>query len=226
MFGIYTSPTAVLQRLKEKPVWLVPLVIAIVANLAVTVLATQYVDWDAQRETAIEQMEKRGMSEEQIEQATEGMEKFYGSPAMRFGLPLVGSLLMQVIGILFITLVFNLGLPLLGGSGNFRRMLAVVAHGSLIALPGAVVRAVLILLKQSAEVSTSLLAAFPGIEGGFLAALLARIDPFTIWQFILFGLGIKLVFDTRGSKSYWLVFGVWALITVVLGLLAMLGGGR
>jgi hypothetical protein len=224
MFGIYFSPTRTFERLKEKPVWLVPLIIVLVANLAVTALSIQYVDWDSQREAAIERMQERGMTEEQIDEATERMGTFYDNPMMKTVFPMVGALITMVIGILFLTVVFNLGLPLLGASGNFKRTLAVVAHGSLVALPGAVVRAILILLRRSAEVSTSLMAAFPNLKQGFLAVVLGRIDIFVIWQFILFGLGLKVAFETRGNRSYWLVFGVWALVTLVLAALSLLGG--
>jgi hypothetical protein len=224
MFGIYFSPTRTFERLKEKPVWLVPLIVVVVANLAVTALAIHYFDWSSQREAALERMQERGMTEEQIEQATERMDALYGSPLMKTVFPVVGALITQVIGVLFLTVVFNLGLPLLGASGNFKRSLSVVAHGSLVAVPGAVVRAILILLRRSAEVSTSLQAALPDLKQGFLAVVLSRIDLFVIWQFILFGLGLKVAFDTKGNRSYWLVFGVWILITLVLAALSLLSG--
>ncbi len=224
MFGIYASPTATFSRLKERSVWLVPLIVALVANLAVTALSVQYVDWEKQQEQAVEQMEGRGMTEEQIEKATENMEQFYSNQLMRTGLPLVGSLVTQLIAIFFFTLVYNLALPLLGASGNFLRTLSVVTHAGLIALPAAAVKAILILVRRSADVSTSLLLAAPNIKSGFLAVMLARIDIFVIWQLILAGLGLKVVFDLKGSKSYWLVFGVWALVTVIFGLFATFAG--
>ena len=46
-------------------------------------------------------------------------------------------------------------LPLLGGSGDFRRTLAIVANASLIAVPSAVVRGALVMMKKSAEVTGS-----------------------------------------------------------------------
>lgn len=226
MLDIYLAPTRLFERLKEKPTWLIPLIVVVVANLAVTGLSTQYFDWDAQREAAVERMQGRGMTEEQIDQALEGMEKFTGNPVARIGFPLVSALLTQVIFILFVTLIYNLALPLLGASGSYKRSLAVISWASLVAVPGAIVRSVLVLLKRSAEVNTSLLAAFPGIESKFLGVVLGRIDLFAIWQLILVGLGLKIVFDIKGSKSYWLAIAVWALLTLVFALLAMLGGGR
>jgi len=223
-FGIFTSPAGTFQRLKEKPTWLVPLVIVVVATLAISALSTRYIDWDAQREQAVERMEQRGMTEEQREQQLAAMDKAFASPLLRYGAPLVGAFLTALIGIFFLVLVYNLALPLVGGSGNFRRMLSVVSWSSLVLVPGAVVRAVLVLLRQSANVSTSLMLVAPDLKPGFLAVLLGRIDLFTIWQLVVTAIGIRVIFDVRSGKAYGLVFGVWALLTLILGLLATVAG--
>jgi hypothetical protein len=219
MFQVYTAPSAAFARLKEKPVWLLPLILAIVANLAVVFVSTRYIDWTEQRQVAIDKMRERNMTEEQIQQATEGMDKFYGNSFMRFGLPLISSLLMSIIGVLFYTVVYNVSLPLLGVTGNFKRTLAVVTTAGLVSLPNAAVRIVLVLLKKSAEVTTSLLLAAPGLKSGFLAALLGRLDVFAVWQLILTAIGLKVVFDVRGSRSYWLVFGLWLVLTLIMAAL-------
>ena len=224
LLGIFTAPSATFQRLREKPTWLVPLIIVVVATLAVTALSTRYVDWDAQREQAVERMGQRGLTAEQQEQQLAAMEKAFSSPLLRYGAPLVGALITALIGIFFLVIVYNLALPLVGASGNFARMLSVVSWSSLVLVPGAVVRGVLVLLRHSANVSTSLLLAAPDLKPGLLAVLLARVDLFTIWQLIVTAIGLRVMFDVRSGKAYGLVFGVWALLTVVLGLLASLGG--
>ncbi len=223
LFGIYTSPTATFRRLTEKPTWLVPLIITVIATLAVTAVSTRYVDWDQQREQAIERMEQRGVTEEQQEQQLEALEKFSTNPLMRYGAPLLGGLVTALVGIFFLVIVYNLALPLLGVAGNFRRTLSVVAWSSLVTVPGALVRIILVLVKQSANVSTSLLLAAPNAKG-FLAVLLGRVDLFTIWQLVLTAIGLKVMFEVKGAKAYWLVFGVWVLLTAVLGVLATVGG--
>jgi len=222
MFQVYTAPASVFARVKEKPVWLLPMVLALVANLAVVFVSTQYVDWTEQRQVAIDRMRERNMTEDQIQKATEGMDKFYSSPLMRFGLPLVGALFTGVIAVLFMTIIYNVALPLVGARGDFVRTLSVVTHAGLVTIPASIVHIVLVLARRSAEVTTSLLLAAPGLKGGFLAVVLSRVDPFAIWQLILAGLGLGIVFEVRGSKPYWIVFSVWGLLTLVFALL----GGR
>lgn len=222
MFSIFTSPTRALSSLRDRPTWLVPLLLAVVANIAVVMVTTQYLDWDEQRQVALERMRERNMTEEQVAQAMEQMDRFTSNPLLRYGMPVAGSLVTTVISVLVLALIYNVCLPLLGAQGSYVRVLAVLAHTGLVAIPAALVRIILVLVKRSADVSTSLLVALPSVKSGFLAVILSRIDIFAIWQLVLAGLGLKVVFDTRGSRSWWLVFSVWGVLTLALALL----GGR
>jgi hypothetical protein len=224
MFSIYTAPTAVFTRLREKPTWVIPLIIALVATLAITALSIQYVDWSGQREKMLEQFEERGMTEEQQEQALERMESFTDNPLMRYGFPLLGAIITQLVAFFFLALVYNLSLPLLGATGNFTRVMSVTAWAGLVMVPAVVVRAILTIMSKSAEVSTSLLLVAPNVSNGFLKVVLSRVDLFTIWQLVLVAIGLKVMFDIKGSKSYWLVAAVWALITGIFALIASFTG--
>jgi hypothetical protein len=219
VFDIFAAPRAQFTRLKDKPAWLVPAVIVIVCSMAAALVTAQFVDWTEQRDKAVEQMRGRNMSEEDIAKATEGMERILGNPLVRFGGPLVNGLIITAIGLLILAVVYNVCLPLLGASGNFARTLAVVCNAALVTVPGLVLRMVLNLITRSAEASTSLAALFPGLKSGFLVIVLSRLDPFVIWQLLLAGLGLNVVFDLKGTRSYWLVFSVWGLTTVLFALL-------
>jgi len=226
MFDIYFAPGRAFARLKEKPSWLVPLILVLVFNLLMAFVASQYVDWDKQRKAAIEQMHERNMSEEQIEKATEGMEKFYSSPVMRYGVPVVSTLVISIIGMLFLAVIYNVSLPLFGGTSDFKRMWTVVCNASLIAVPSALVRGGLTLMEKSAEVTTGLALAAPGLRQGFLKALLTQLDVFEFWKYLLIALGLTVVFGVKKSKAYTLVFVVWVVIMLILSLLGMRAVGR
>jgi hypothetical protein len=225
MLDIYLAPGRAFARLKEKPSWLVPIIIVLLFNMLYVLVSSNYVDWEKQRQTAIDRMRERNMSEEQIQKSTEGMDKFYSSPAMRYGMPAVSALFVTVIAALFLAVIYNVSLPLFGGTGDFKRTWAIVCNASLVAVPATVVRGLLVLLKQSAEVSTGLLAAAPGIKQPFLKGLLAQLDIFDFWKFMLIALGLRVVFGIKSSKSYTLVFAVWVVVMLILALLGM-GAGR
>ena len=226
MLDIFLAPGRAFARLKEKPSWLVPLIIVLVFNMLFALLSSQYVDWDKQRQTALDQMRERNVPEEQIEKAMEGMEKYYSSPVMRYGMPVISVLFISLIALLFLAVVYNVSLPLFGGAGDFKRMWAIVCNASLVAVPATIVRGLLVLLKRSAEVTTSLLAAAPNLKHGFLAGLLAQLDIFDFWKFLLIAMGLKVVFGLKGSKSYVLVFAVWLVVMLLLSLLGMRAFGR
>ena len=226
MFDIYLAPGRAFARLKEKPSWLIPIIIVLLFNMIMALLSAQYVDWDKQRQTALDRMRERNMSEEQIQQATEGMDKLYTSPAMRYGMPAVSALVITLIAALFLAVIYNVSLPLFGGTGDFKRTWAIVCNASLIAVPAAIVRGALVLLKGSAEVTTSLLAAAPNLKHGFLAGLLAQLDIFDFWKFVLIAIGLTTVLGIKKSKSYTLVFSVWLVVMLILALLGMRAAGR
>ncbi len=225
MFDIFLSPSRAFGRLKEKPTWLIPLIIALVFNMLIAFVSARYVDWDKQRQVAVDRMRERNMSEEQIQKATEGMDKFYTSPVMRFGAPVASALVISIIGVLFLAVVYNVSLPLLGGTGDFKRTWAVVCNASLVAVPSAIVRGALVLMKKSAEVSTSLSMFAPNLKTPFLSVVLARVDIFAIWQLVLCAMGLNVVFGLKSSKSYLLVFSVWAVLTLIFALLGARAGG-
>lgn len=226
MLDIYLAPGRAFARLKEKPSWLIPIIIVLLFNMIMALLSAQYVDWDKQRQTALDRMRERNMSEEQIQQATEGMDKLYTSPAMRYGMPAVSALVITLIAALFLAVIYNVSLPLFGGTGDFKRTWAIVCNASLIAVPAAIVRGALVLLKGSAEVTTSLLAAAPNLKHGFLAGLLAQLDIFDFWKFVLIAIGLTTVLGIKKSKSYTLVFSVWLVVMLILALLGMRAAGR
>jgi len=226
MLDIYLAPGRAFARIKEKPTWLIPLVIVLVCNMVVALLSSQYVDWNKQRQTAVERMRERNVPQEQIDKATEGMEKFYSSPAMRYGIPVLSALFIGLLAALFLAVIYNVSLPLFGGTSDFKRMWSIVCNASLVAVPATIVRGLLILLKRSAEVTTSLLAAAPDIKQPFLKGLLGQLDVFDSWKFLLIAIGLKVVFGVKGSKSYVLVFAVWLVVMLILSLLGMSAGGR
>jgi len=225
MLDIYVAPGRAFARLKEKPSWLIPIIIVLLFNMMIALLSAQYVDWDKQRQTAIDRMRERNMSEEQIQKAAEGMDKFYSSPAMRYGMPAVSALFVSLIAALFLAVIYNVSLPLFGGTGDFKRTWAIVCNASLIAVPAAIVRGALVLLKRSADVTTSLLAAAPAIKQPFLKGLLAQLDIFDFWKFALIAIGLTTVLGIKKPKSYTLVFAVWGVVVLILALLGM-GTGR
>jgi hypothetical protein len=135
-------------------------------------------------------------------------------------------LIITPLGILIFTLILNLLIPLLGTSGSFKKTFAVTTNSALMRIPGAIVKAILMFIKGSSDISTSLTLFLPKMtHQGFLYGLFSRIDFFTIWELILVGLGLKVLFNISGKKSYYVVFGLWLLYIIISSIFPARMGG-
>ncbi len=205
IFDIFFNPRNYFLKLKEKPFFIIPLIIILLFTLLQSYVATRY----TKVSEIIKRMEERGASKEQIER----VEEFMRRPA-RIIIGLVTTLIFTLLFLLIISLIFNFSLPLIGREGNFMKTFAIVCGAGLVSALGSLIRSVIILLRQSPFVTTSL-ALFLPQEKGFLFPFLSRFDFFAIWQIILIAFGLKIVFDLKGKKSYYLVIGIWLLWIII-----------
>jgi len=221
VIDLYLSPGRAFQGLKEKPEWLMPLIVVLVVLTILSIL-TISTTRDLISAQQIEAMKQRNMTDEQIEQAM----KFASGPMiMVFGA--IGT----IIGILVVLLIFagilNLFIPMFGGEGGFRFVFSVVSYSALVKIPGQLLRWILIMLKHSLQVSTSLALFLPNPETkSFAYRLLSGIDFFIIWEMILVATGISITNNLKKQNAYILVFAIWIVsILLGIGLGSLFGGG-
>jgi len=220
-FEIYSAPTKVFTKLSEKPKWLIPLIIVVIVSLLLTLVAVSKINWDEQKAKITEMMQSRNVPQERIDQTLRSM-----TPTTGLIRSVIAVLIFTLLGILIFTFLLNVLIPLLGTPGSFKKTLSVTTNSALVRIPGAVVKAILIFIKGSPEVYTSLVLLFPKMQHkGFLFNFLARIDFFAIWELILVGLGLKVLFNISGKKTYYIVFGLWLLYIIVSSIFPARFGG-
>lgn len=218
VLDIFYAPTKVFTSLKEKPEWVTPFVIVLVV-IALTAALTVSMT----RETVMVQQEEilreRGMTEEQIEQAM----KFASGPAALIMSTIFAPLVTAIILLAFAA-VLNLFIPLFGGKGAFKHVFSVVCFSSLIKVPSAILRLILIAITKSLYVTASLALFVPNLaKTSFGYRLLAGIDFFIIWEMILVALGISITNEVRKNNAYILVFIIW-IVSLFIGIgLGMFG---
>jgi len=207
--NVLFSPGAAFRKLKEKPGWILPLVIVVLVLLAVTAVGVSKMNYADVKVRAEEMMRNQGMAEEQIQQRLEASDKIMNNPVAKYVLPLVVVLVNTALGMVIVALILMLMVPLLGGAkGNFVLGLAVVAHAAMVRVLAAIVRLVLLLLRGAENTMTSLALAVPNVKG-FLLHFFSRVDIFTIWEIILIALGMKVIYDLKDNRSYYFLFGLW-----------------
>lgn len=227
IIDIFVNPSEVFRSIKEKPVWSTPLIIVLVILSIISIL-TVFSTLDLITTKQIDAMKERGMTDEQIEQAMH----FTSGPIIYSFIALgtingVGTIIGVSAILLLFALILNLFIPVVGGEGSYKLVFSVVSYCALIKIPAQLLKWILIMVKHSLQVSTSLALFVPNLPvKSFTYRLLSSFDFFIIWEMILVALGISITNNLKKENAYILVFVIW-LASIFLGIgLGSLFGGR
>ncbi len=210
------SPSQVYGELEKRPEWLAPLLICVlIAVLSSAILIPSVIG-----PQQVEQLEQRGLTEEQMEAAR---------PWVEGNRILVMGIVMAAIGTPIVLLIAGLVLHLvcaviLGGQANFVRTFSVITFAWMVSLPESIIKVPISLATKTAEVQTSLALlmtrdASAGFWHRFLYSFLNHVDIFTVWRILLVGLGVSVMFRFSRQKSYYAVVGLWLVVAVLLSVL-------
>ncbi|MEO0143023.1 MAG: YIP1 family protein, partial [candidate division WOR-3 bacterium] len=148
--NIFTNPSAVFSSIKEKPEWSKPLMVVLVILSIISIL-TISTTRDLITAQQIEAMKDRKMTDEQIEQAMK-----FTSGAFIYVSAIFGTIIGVTVVLLLFALLLNLFIPVAGGEGSYKLVFSVVSYSALIKIPAHLLRWILIMLKHSLQVNTSL----------------------------------------------------------------------
>ena len=221
ILDIYFAPSKVFSALKEKPRWVLPLVIVIVA-VALTAVLTITFAGDEIMARQTEALQERGLTDAQMEQAMQ----FTRGPIVFVAAAVNAAIFMAIILLLF-SLVVNLFIPLFGGESAFKKVFAVICWSSLVLVPSVILKIVIIAITKSPYATTSLALLAPGLaKNSFMYQLLAGFDFFTLWEMILVAMGISITNNMVRKNAYILVFVIWVVsIFIGVGLASIFGRG-
>jgi len=210
--GVFFEPRKTFEDIAQRPGWLVPLVLIMVAALSVTVVFSQHIGWERffrqQMETNTRMAQ---MTAEQRDQVLSMQMKFAtvgGAATIVIGLPIYyliasGILLGIVAGIM-------------SASVKFKQVFAVMCYASLTGVVSAILTLVVMFLKNPDQFNLQNPLAFnpaafmdPTTTSKFLYSLGTSIDLFSFWTIFLIATGLKAA---AGKK---LSFG-GALFSVIL----------
>lgn len=215
LLSVFVAPNELFTDLGERPRWLVPFIILILAAAVASVLPRLLLPtevWlDAMRQNLPASVE---MSEEQMAVAMTTMR----SP-VSVALNALGGILISGGGAILATLFFWALFSILGGKISFTRSFAVVSYSSLIKVLGMVLIVTLTLILQRLDIQTSF-ALLPVLKPNtYLYRLAAQIDFFTVWRLIIMGLGFSVVANVPKVKSYLSVIIPWILLSLAMATL-------
>lgn len=228
LVGVFVSPGATFTDIARKPDFIVPLIVSILATVAVieTMLARIGVERIV-RQSLEQSGRASNMSPEQMQQAMEQGTKFTGIFMHLTGLLAAPIVLFIVagLGLLIMNAIF-------GSQLKFKTAFSVTCYANMVGVLGAVIALVMILLADPEQFNAQNPA--PTNPGFFLnpretskplLSLLASLDIFSIWFMALLGIGFSAAVSRKVKPTtIFLCFaGLWAIWVLAKMGLAMLG---
>ena len=207
LFRVLFEPTAVFDRVRERPRFLMPAIGLSIIVVIITYFLTPYTQAPMATRTA------------QIAQQNPDA----AAQAAKFqSIGLVFAPIGVFIGLLIAAgLLWLLVMLLAGGDAKFTTLLSVAAYT---ALPSILlqVAALLVLKMKGVEAVSSMEDLRPPLglnllapnTTGFTGAMLAGINPFTIWGMVLTAIGIQVTHKTSKGSAYTV-----AIVAMVFGVL-------
>ena len=229
MIGVFTEPSNMFSITSKFPPrtkdWVIPVMLLffIVALMRIIAMTNEEVYFDAKKQgiERIEKMVENGtLTREQGDEAINSIDQqmaFMNGPVgwvITIATTLIFGIIVFVIivGIYFLFIKF-----LLKGEGTFSS--ALVANGltAYIGILQMIIAGILTMLLGKMIMDTSL-ASFLGSDKMTLTGwLFARIDPISIWSYIVLSIGLAKMYKSESTGKYYvLVFGVWLIGMFIL----------
>jgi hypothetical protein len=213
--GVLFSPGQTFEDIVRKPSWVVPIVILIILNIAVTALVVKKIDWAGMIRTQLENSSQSSqLTEDQKDQRIAVGVKvapYFAWAAGLLGIP---------VSALILTLVYWLGFNLLkGASLKFSTSFGITVHALLPSMVAFILTGIILYLKPAGEINpdparmaaTSLAAFLPMTAPKWLVALGGSVEIFWFWCMALLAIGYSASNPRKITKgrAFAVVIGIW-----------------
>lgn len=205
LWEVFFSPTDFFARLKTQPKILVPYIAILIAVVIFFMVAGEYiVRLQLETEQAQEQIQRSGMSEEQM------------AEIMSYSTKIMGTVFMMLIPLIIAGLAMFWGNFVMAGNARFKQVLSVALYAEFLFAVGTLLHLPLIVARESIMVSYSLgvLVADQGPESVLYVAL-SKISVFHIWELIVLGFGLSIIYDFPRNKGIWLAVLSMGLLSIL-----------
>ena len=224
--GVFFEPTKTFRDIAERPTWIVPMILVILAVIGVTATMSQRIGWDRILRHQLESSSRgQQMSAEQREQNLAIQEKV----APMFGY--VGALIgVPIYDLVAAAVLLGIAGGLMGGGMRFKQVFAVVCYSGLVGIVSAILTVVVIFLKNPDDFNMQNPLAFnvgafmdPNTASKFMYSLAGSLDLFVFWTILLMATGLKAAAGKKLTFTGALVAVLLPWAVVVLGKAALAG---
>jgi hypothetical protein len=222
MIGVFTEPGKMFEHTSKFPIrnkdWVIPLLILfILIGITRTIsMMDEDVFLEAKQKQMenIEKMVEAGtLSHDQGEQAIENIDQqmeFMRGP-VGWIINIVSTLIFGFIFFFIITGIYFLFIKLLlKGEGTYSGAMITNGLVGYISIIQVILAAILTMALGSMMQDTSLASIIGSDKATITGWLFAKIDPISIWSYIVLSIGFAKMFKTESAGKYYaLVFGLW-----------------
>lgn len=203
LLGLFSNPSEQFERLRERPVIGIPMVIVFLMMMAGTVLSVAGTDFAAE-------IEEYGGAVVDL-QTVEVMGWIFG---------IIGTIFNFLAVIFLGALIYWVCAKIAGSSAKYKQMLSMALFTSFISVFGMVIHGFVVFFTDvdPKMVVTSLKSLIPAEEP--VASILAPFEVFGIWTFVLLAIGFQNVAGLSKKASWTITIILFALIV----LFSFLGG--
>jgi hypothetical protein len=233
MIGVFTEPAKTFFLTSKFPPrtkdWVIPVLILffIAAIIRIIAMTNEEVYFEAKKQgiERIEKMVESGMmTREQADEAIDAIDQqmaFMNGP-VGWVITIATTLIFGFIVILIIVGIYYLLIKfLLKGEGTFSSALVAIGLTTYISILQIIIGGILTMLLGKMIMDTSLASLIGSDKTTVTGWLLAKVDPISIWGYIILGIGFAKMFKSESTgKYYLLVFGVWLIGMFILFQLA------
>jgi hypothetical protein len=233
MIGVFTEPAKTFFLTSKFPPrtkdWVIPVLILffIAAIIRIIAMTNEEVYFEAKKQgiERIEKMVESGMmTREQADEAIDAIDQqmaFMNGP-VGWVITIATTLIFGFIVILIIVGIYYLLIKfLLKGEGTFSSALVAIGLTTYISILQIIIGGILTMLLGKMIMDTSLASLMGSDKTTLIGWLLAKVDPISIWGYIILAIGFAKMFKSESTgKYYLLVFGVWLIGMFILFQLA------
>lgn len=212
---VFSEPANFFEKLKTDPKILVPWLVFFVLILGFFLIAGDVIT-RVQYELMQANIAKQG------DLATQQMPTF---EQMRWSTIIGGPIVIMLSPLIAAILGYVFGGFVMGGRGSFKQVLSVMLYGEIIYAVGALILAPMMVAKNSIKISISLAAFFRDlpVESPWYV-LLSKFGLFNIWEIIVIGIGLSIIYGYSRNKGYLLAVLSMGMISILHVLSAFVFG--
>lgn len=196
LVSIFYEPTKVFRAIKEKPTWVLPLIVFLL-----TMMVAAYFMMPAIQQAQLDYIDRSDVYT--AEQKAEIKTQMQAGQGFQW-IGVIASPIVWTFAIfLTVGVTMLMGNVIFGGKARFAQVFSLVTVSFMTWVISSIVKTPLIVAKNSVDVRTSLAIVLPGeTTSGVLYTLLnTYTDVFIVWQMILLVIGVKVVYEFTTQKA-------------------------